>query len=209
MLYYDGAVQHDLTSDSLGFPESPSLGRDAGGRVWLAWYAFTQSAADGLYMAQLDPQTGTELGSPQRAPNSESVGGVMVCGASCRLVYANVGPQGYQISSWAPGGPAAIVRAGPNGNAPFAPSALAAAYTADGQLWVAWADSEARKIYAKLGDAQGRGGQTIEVAQRPPGFATPGPSSATTVGNRLVITTDWGDNQGSSAVWATVVNSPQ
>ena len=75
LLVFSGASEQDLTAASPGFTSSPTIGRDSSGRVWLAWSAPpTGSGPNGLYMMQLDPQTGAPLGPAIHAPNSENSG---------------------------------------------------------------------------------------------------------------------------------------
>lgn len=43
--------------------------------------------------------------------------------------------------------------------------------------------------------------------QKPAGFTTPGDTAATTLGNRLVLATNWvNGSRGTTAVWSSVVN---
>src|SRR5262249_8635338 len=71
LLVYSGGSEHDDTASSPSDSVSaPTLGRDAAGHVWLAWYVSLPANESGLYLMQLDPQTGVALGAPVRAPHS-------------------------------------------------------------------------------------------------------------------------------------------
>jgi hypothetical protein len=214
LLVYSGSTQNDLSADSPGGSGSaPMLGRDVSGRVWLAWYvASVNPNVGGMYMMQLDPQTGAAVGPAMRAPNSDMGGDfffrpTMACATVCRLVYVDTSRLPEMIRSWTPGESAAtIVLTGQIGRDQLALGAPAAAYTADGRLWISFVDASRHRRYAELGDARGVGGNLIQL-QDVPGFADPEESAATTVGNQLVLANRWQSNGGSSTgVWARVVN---
>ncbi len=220
LLVFSGSTQHDLTADSPGFTANPTIARDRTGRVWLAWSVFSESAGvSGLYMMQLDPQTGAALGPAMEAPNSagDGSGGLtvsIVCGQGCRLLYVNpAGPEGEQILSWAPGeSDATPVVAGLIEGHQQALGRVAGAYTQDGRLWITWDDDSPGTPYAKLGNETGGGGTVIQLPKPPAlvrnGFDAPAVTDAITVGNRLVLVTLWNDGltSNSTSVWGTVVN---
>lgn len=224
MFVFAGGVMHDLTSDAPGGVfGAPTLGRDASGRVWLAFYGGVNTASGGgLYMMQLDPQTGLPVGPPVLAPDSSPSGAFalqisMPCAQQCRLVYAATGlttEADYNIVSWAPGERAPVIdQSGLIGNAQNALGDVVGAYAADGRLWVAFnASEEPGAEFAKLGDANGFGGTLVQLPKVKPlvrnGFDAPGPSVAVTVGDQLVLATLWNDGleSNSTSVWGTVVN---
>src|SRR3954452_18321060 len=85
----------------------PRLGRDAAGRVWVAWYS-NASGNTGIYLQQLDPATGQPASPPVKAPASESVYNnsfdvAMACAATCRVVYGGGTATAPAIVSWAAG----------------------------------------------------------------------------------------------------------
>jgi hypothetical protein len=221
MLVFSGTTEHDLTADSPGAPIAPTLGRDAAGRVWLAWYTGVEGVSSqssiGLYMMQLDPQTGVPLSQPVHAPGSDQgttfgIRIAMPCAQTCRLVYASSSGQD-EIVSWAPGeGAPTPVQSGLIAGHPNALGDVVGAYTADGRLWVAFSGSEAQTYFAKLGDARGAGGNLVQLprlrALVPHGFDEPAGGAATTIGDSLVIASVWNDGlmSNSTSVWATVVN---
>lgn len=212
MLVYSGSTSHDLTADSPGAPRTPVIGRDAGGRVWLAWYVISSTpGVGGIYMMQLDPQTGTPVGPAMLAPDSAqantSVTLPIACGPTCRVVYTSGPLNATRIESWAPGESAPTTVFAGNGN--DLPGSPVAAYTADGRLWVSWIKTDGAQVYAELGDSRGAGGIPL-LLQTPYHAGIPGLSALTTVGNRLVLVTDWlnaSNASGETAFWATVVNS--
>ncbi len=177
------------------------------------------SGPNGLYMMQLDPQTGAPIGPAIHAPNSENSGAgnspvAMACAQACRLLYVNTGTQAAdEIYSWAPGeaNPTPVV-SGLFAGHQHGVDVVAGAYTASGRLWIAWADDSSGIAYASLGGATGGGGTLIELPQPPKlakaGFDQPARTVATTVGDRLALVTLWNDgaNSGSTSLWATVVN---
>jgi von Willebrand factor type D domain len=209
MQVYSGSTSHDLTANSPGAPRTPVIGRDAAGRVWLAWYVISSTpGVGGIYMMQLDPQTGTSAGPPMLAPASAQANTFetlpMACGKTCRVVYASGPLNATKILSWAPGEPTATtVFAGNGNNLPTSPSA---AFAGDGQLWVAWVKADGARMYAKLGDARGAGGTAVELPT-PYRAATPALTAATTLGDRLVLVTNWMNDASSAvAIWGTVVS---
>jgi hypothetical protein len=209
---FAGKTSNDLSADSPGTPSSPVLGRDAGGRLWLAWSTLSQTpGAAGMYIMQLDPQTGAAAGPEMRAPNSDQgtqqgLRPAMACAQVCRLLYATNLSTPNLILSWAPGEAAPTTAlSGLIAGKQQLISAVAAAYTADGRLWISWADDSGKHRYAKLGDALGVGGNVIQL-QDVSGFDQPGETVATTVGSLLVLATHWASGVSSMAgVWATVV----
>ena len=211
MEVFSGSTAHDLTSRSPGSPGWPTLGRDSSGRVWLAWYVGVGSSA-GLYMMRLDSETGAAIGPALRVPGSDdgpafSDPVTMACAKECRLLFINPVSGGEQIVSWGPGeSEATAVSPGILNDHPQAPQSIVAAYTSDGRLWVAYYDAESRRYFAKLGDVLGKNGQLVEL-QKVGGFDDTGAAAAATIGNRLVLTSDWRNGTNNHfAVWATVIN---
>lgn len=181
---------------------SPALGRDKGGRYWLAWYGAGSPKETGLYILRFDPNTLQPIGPPQRAPGSASAFNNVVrltfpCAQTCRLVYNQADNRPV---SWAYGEPKATVLA-PKGNL----ATFAAAYTSGGRLWVAWFDANTNTFAATLGNAAGAGGKRVQLA-RPPGsrFAR-GYMSAVTVGNSLVLVENWNSAGGRFDRYVNVV----
>ena len=82
----------------------PTLGRDGAGRYWLAWY--NSIAPLGLAVVQLDPATGSAIGAPSVQPAAAGMPFALACGASCRLVYHGLEPDGSNLGTcrtWWPG----------------------------------------------------------------------------------------------------------
>jgi len=186
----------------------PALAYDRSGRLWLAWYSLgSNPALDGIYMMQLDPATGASAAPAVAVPSSVTNSGLperpaLACMQICRVVY----DEAAGVRSWAPGdsAPTTIFT---NANTTVEPHAPTAAYTADGQLWVAFADSGSKNMYAELGDANGALGTLGEIGS-PPNAQEALTNASLTSGNKLVLVSDW-QAQGSTAsttVWATVVN---
>ena len=215
MLVFSGSTAQDLGAASPSASYQPTLGRDTSGRVWLAWYSYSGAASDGLYMMQLDPQTGAAIGAPVPAPDSNAgvdaiYGPVeMACGQTCRLLYVNSGVVPEQILSWAPGesAPATVLsRLLVGGDEAL--SDVVGAFTADGRLWVSFTDSNGERAWAKLGNARGAGGTPQELP-KPIGVTEPGLATATVRGDQLVLAADWTNGAtAATSAWATVVNPP-
>jgi hypothetical protein len=203
----------------------PALGRDRGGRLWLAWFS-NATAHAGIYLVQLDPASGAPIGRPIKAPASNDAWNanhrvVLVCAASCRLVYwlLHVPAQGApipSIASWWPSEaqPTPIARLIPT--TVTIPS-LTAAYRSDGRLWVAWYDARGYPsqppgvgYYASLGDGRGAGGKPFFIGQPPP--AAPGADShaleSVAIGKNLVLASIDGVVGQPGAISIKVVPAP-
>jgi hypothetical protein len=112
----------------------------------------------------------------------------MACRATCRLVYFQLTKAGLKIVSWVPGekGVTTVVPA----RAGHGLGSLAAAYAANGRLWVTWWDNAGNAGYgyrAILGDARGAKGSSFSVGR--PSDAGGGSVEAVTSGNNLVLVT--------------------
>jgi hypothetical protein len=182
----------------------PTLGRDASGRYWLAWY--NSIAPLGLAVVQIDPATGSAIGAPSVQPAAAGMPFALACGASCRLVYHGLEPDGsYQgrIRTWWPGDPAPTTI---NGAGERTGGGIGAAYTHDGKLWVVWYDDNVPTYHAVLGDARGAGGTTQDLGIPAKGNTdTPGYMSAIAIQNdSLVVVANWNAN-GSPQFWSDVV----
>lgn len=216
-----GTTAHDETASSPSdFISMPTLGRDGAGHVWLAWYVSLPENEAGIYVMQLDPQTGLPLGPAVEAPHSSTdvpadESFALACGPVCRLVYVNGDAEPNEVVSWAPGESSPTdIASGLIGGRQRPLGELTAAYTSSGRLWVSFADTSPGILFAVLGDGRGAGGRLIQL-QRPPGFTRPGfdqpaATAVTTIGDRLALATAWQDNgsAGTSQVWATVVDPP-
>ena len=126
----------------------PKMALDAAGHLWIAWYS-NATGATGVYVQQLDPVTAAPIGAPALAPASESSNNnsfatVLTCAAACRVVYGNSpdGGPANAIVSWWPGQAAPTTIANLASTGQSAGRVLAAAYRADGRLWVAWFDGK-------------------------------------------------------------------
>jgi hypothetical protein len=219
LLVYSGGTVHDDTASSpSGSVSAPTLGRDASGRVWLAWYVSLPANQSGLYMMQLDPQTGEPLGPATRVPHSTAnsafdESSALVCGQACRLVYVDSDVEPNEVVSWAPGEASpTTVASGLIGGRQRSLDEITAAYTATGRLWVSFVDPSPGTMFATLGNSRGAGGRLIQLP-RPAGFAKlgfnqPAATAVTAIGDRLVVATAWQANgtAGTSQVWATAVN---
>jgi hypothetical protein len=213
MLVVSGSTAQDLTSVAPTAPTRPVIGRDQRGRVWLA---FSSNSEAGIYMLQLNPQTGAAIGGPQLAPRSAGpqagqLTNEMACAQICRVVYVDEDANPAQVLTWAPGEKAAAVAfSGRAGGSDQSAALPIAAYTADGRLWVGWVNEDGGMLYAKLGDSTGAGG-TPELLRSVPGGGEniPLQTAATAAGGRLVIATAWErTSTESDTVWATVVDPP-
>jgi hypothetical protein len=110
-----------------------------------------------------------------------------------------------KLLTWAPGEAAPTTVFTGNGN--DLPTAPLAAYAADGRLWVTWVRADGAKMYAKLGDSRGAGGAAL-LLPTPYRASTPNETAVTTLGERLVLITNWSNDakSGVLALWGTVVN---
>lgn len=195
---------------------NPAIGRDGTGRVWVAWYS-NATGQVGIFLQQLDPATGGPIGAPVLVYQSASVSNntshlALACGpVSCRIAYLQQStPAGAQrVVTWAPGeaAPTAVtppLSIGVNGN-------LAAAFRADGRLWVAWYDPGATSAqagyYASLGNAKGAGGERQNL-KRPAGFVDDGDLEAAALGDNLVLVGTVNTGKPRAALWTTVVQPP-
>ncbi len=193
---------------------NPNLITDAAGGVWVAWYSNATNNV-GVYVQALDSNTGAPVGTPAKAPQSETVSNgtqrIAIVpnptGPGVRLVYGAETGAGAKLRlvSWAPGEAAPVTIAQPN------PTGLnlyvTAARRADGRLWAAWYDggtSSATAGYvAKLGDARGAGGTAVDLGQ-PPRTVNSGPITSAALGNDLLVTPTVDTGQSRPAVWADV-----
>lgn len=182
----------------------PTLGHDASGRYWLAWY--NSIAPLGLAVVQIDPATGSAIGAPSVQPATAGMPFALACGASCRVVYHGLESDGsYQgrIRTWWPGDPAPTTI---NGAGERVGSGIGAAYTRDGKLWVVWYDDHVPTYHATLGDARGAGGTVQDLGIPAKGNTdVPGFMSAIAIQNdSLVVVASWNAN-GSPQFWSDVV----
>ena len=189
---------------------SPRMALDSAGHLWIAWYS-NATGATGMYVQQLDPVTGAPIGAPAPAPNSESsnnnsFSANLACAATCRLVYGNspaAGPANAIVSWWP--GQAPVTIANLAGTGQSAGRVLAAAYRADGRLWVAWFDGKTYR--ATLGDANGAGGE-VQDAGVPKG--SPNGAYALTgiaVGDNFLLAANYAWNQTGTLPFAIFVNT--
>lgn len=182
----------------------PTLGRDASGRYWLAWY--NSVAPLGLAVVQIDPATGAAIGAPSVQPAAAGMPFALACGASCRLVYHGLEPDGSylgRIRTWWPGDPAPTTI---NAAGERIGGGIGAAYTHDGKLWVAWYDDNVPTYHAVLGDARGAGGTVQDLGIPAKGtIDTPGYMSAIALpDDSLVVVANW-NTSGSPQFWSDVV----
>lgn len=205
-------VQEQLGGNSYG----PALAADAAGGLWVAWYSNTGPA--GVYVQAIDPATGAPIGSPLRAPGSESVANNAAqrhalvgdpAGAGARVVYAtqNSVAAPLRVVSWAPGDARPTAVATPINLTLNA--YLAAARHPDGRLWVAWYDGGAalngsgRGYRATLGDARGAGGVVVPLGLPTPA-ADPGAVTVLPRGDTLVVAAVVGTGATRDALWITM-----
>jgi hypothetical protein len=201
---------------------SPRIGRDGAGDVWVAW-ASNATNNTGVYMQQLNPATGAPAGAAQKAPGSlptdnNSRQAWLACNpvaAGCRVVYETSNATSPTLGS------GTLVSWGPGESAPTTVAKgadlsgrWAAAYAADGKLWVAWYDrgkagSLKQGFYYALGNAAGAGG-TVQFAGQPSAQLKDGPYDVELlpVGGDLLIATVVDTGQGL-AVWVNHVAPPQ
>ena len=189
----------------------PKMALDAAGHLWIAWYS-NATGATGVYVQQLDPVTAAPIGAPALAPASESTDNnsfatVLTCAAACRVVYGNspaAGPANA-IVSWWPGQAAPTTIANLASTGQSAGRVLAAAYRADGRLWVAWFDGKTYR--ATLGDATGAGG-VVQDAGVPKGDAD-GAYALTgiAVGDNFLLAANYAWNQTGTLPDAVFVNT--
>ena len=188
------------------------LSSDAMGRVWLIWYS-NRTQNTGLYMQQVNTQNAAPIGSPQKAPGSESPNNnsfriAFACAVACRAVYGTGAGAGQRLVSWAPGESAttAVAAVPP---AQGAGRVVTASYRSDGRLWVAWFDGTDYRF--TLGDARGAGGTALSAAH-PPGTGGSGSFALNSmaVPDGLLLATNWvqGAVANPYAVWANVVTVP-
>ena len=202
----------DLSSLSPGTSYIPSVGRDALGRYWVAWYSLgssTKPLTSGLFMLRFDPSSLRPIGGVERAPKSGSISNenlrfALACARSCRLFYhEDKSGRGERLVSWAPGERAATVVA--NAKRTGEPHAwLAAAYTSGGRLWTAWFDVAKGTYRAQLGDARGAGGKSLSIG-KPQSSGAGYAISLLTIANDLVFTVNWQQANGVFARFANVV----
>jgi hypothetical protein len=190
---------------------SPKMALDSAGHLWIAWYS-NATGATGMYVQQLDAATGAPIGTPTQAPNSESsnnnsFAAGLACAATCRLVYGNspaAGPADALVSWW-PGQATPTTIANLAGTGQSAGRVVAAAYRADGRLWVAWFDGKTYR--ATLGDATGAGGE-VQDAGVPKG--TPNGAYALTgmaLGDNFLLAANYAWNATGTLPFAVFVNT--
>ncbi len=210
----EGYEIQELLGGPAGY--NPALGQDGTGRVWLAWYS-NATGNIGIFLLQLDPATGAPIGSPQKAPQSESPANngfhlALACNASaCRIVYGaqTAATAPLRLASWSPGEAAPTNVGGAKSLSLGLP--LTAAYRADGRLWVAWYDpGTTRGSYAaKLGNAKGAGG-TVQDLGRPAGaaFLDDRNLDSVVVGTDLVLVGTVVTPATRASLWTTYVQDP-
>ena len=130
----------------------------------------------------------------------------LACGASCRLVYHGLEPDGSnlaRIRTWWPGDPAPTTI---NGAGERVGNGVGAAYTHDGKLWVVWYDDHVPTYHAVLGDARGAGGTVQDLGIPAKGNTDlAGLMGAIAIPNdSLVVVANWNAN-GSPQFWSDVV----
>lgn len=209
----------ELQMPLLGGPAgyNPSLGQDAAGRVWLAWYS-NASGNIGIFLIQIDPATGAPApgATPVKVPQSESPANngfhlALACAASCRIVYgAQSSPTAnLRLASWSPGEGAPTNIAARENLSLGLP--LTAHYRADGRLWVAWWDRGVSKSFyaAKLGNAKGAGG-TVQNLGLPAGGAYLDARNLDSVvmGTDLVLVGTVVTTAPRASLWTTYVQDP-
>ena len=182
----------------------PKLGRDASGRYWLAWY--NSIAPLGLAVVQIDPATGASVGAPSVQPAAAWMPFALACGATCRVVYHGLEPDGSnlaRIRTWWPGDPAPTTI---NAAGERVANGVGAAYTHDGKLWVVWYDDHVPTYHAVLGDARGAGGTVQDLGIPAKGTTdVPGLMGGIAIPNdSLVVVANWNTN-GSPQFWSDVV----
>lgn len=203
------AAPNDLSADSPGTSYSPTLAYDSTGRLWLAWYVLADNAAqNGIHLMQLDPATGAAAAPAIQVPQSGSIDNQtptlsLVCAQSCRVVYEAPGTSTESVASWAPGeaGPTTLF----DGRGQSVRNVVTAR-APDGRVWISWTDVAGERLYAKLGDALGAGGTVVQLPL-PAGFTMPEHGAAATVGESLVLESNWLAGS-ANAVWATAVSPP-
>jgi hypothetical protein len=219
-LTYPNGVTLEITTDA-------TLATDSTGRLWLAWDGqSSDSSTAGIYLLQLDPETGASLptATPQLAPDSTGASNAgtiaLACNSICHVVYAPNGST-TRLVSWAPGQAAPVTVVDDTAAHAYV-IGLTAAAAPDGQLWVVYETATAKQstakttpavadvqINTKLGDDNGAGGTaTVSPAAVAGAVAYDGRALATADG--LVIAADWltSTKTPTGGVWATVVRSP-
>jgi len=186
-------LETDLITLVSGAAYLRTLAHDQSGRLWLAWYeAANNPAQTGIYPLQLSASgDGVAPGaSPVLAPDSQALDNIasqpaLACAVVCELIDQDGGTD-TQLDSWTPGqsSPTAIATDSQGVRDPTA------AYTADGRLWVTWAEPHSGRLFAELGDATGAGGSPI-LASAPPGYGTVLNTSSTVDGTQLVLASNW------------------
>ena len=192
---FHGVAPPAVAELAAGLPKQghyiPAVGRDSGGRYWLAWYGAGSPTETGLYLLRFDPGTLQPIGAPQRAPGSASPFNnglrlAIACWSTCRLVYKQADDRAV---SWAWGEPkATIVATVPKANL----GSFVAAYTPGGRLWVAWQDSASHTFGATLGNAAGAGGRRLRLGRPGGAPCCGGALTGVTLGNTLVLVDNWG-----------------
>jgi hypothetical protein len=182
----------------------PTFGRDTSGRYWLAWY--NSIAPLGLAVVQIDPATGSAIGMPSVQPAAAWMPFALACGATCRLVYHGLEPDGSnlaRIRTWWPGDPAATTI---NAAGERVGNGVGAAYTHDGKLWVVWYDDHVPTYHAVLGDARGAGGtvQTLGIPAKGNTDLAGLMGGVALANDSLVVVANWNAN-GSPQFWSDVV----
>ena len=205
----DGIEANDVGASSV----SRTLARDGAGNVWLAWYA----AGSGLHLRQIDPASGAPLAPSLAVPDSANIYNPdartqLTCnptGAGCRVVYLS--SDGQRVESYASGEarPVVVGAAPPKGGL----GAVAAAYAADGHLWVAWQSKFALTtptITVTRGDATGAGGAPFAIGQ-PNATISLFQLALQPIGPNVLVVANAATNPSiPGAMWANLVGiSPQ
>jgi hypothetical protein len=198
-------VSADLSGVVNGTDYIPSVGRDASGRYWVAWYVLGKGT-DGLWVVQIDPSTLHPIGAPQRVPGGSSIDNenlrlAFACARQCRLVYQQGTALQQPLVSWAPGERKPVVVAPAGSRSPW----LAAAYTASGRLWVVSYNTSKVRYEAKLGNAAGAGGTTVALGKPTSGgegFAV----GAISTSAGLVVVSNWVGRTNVFTRYANVVS---
>jgi hypothetical protein len=216
---YPSGVSLEVTSDA-------TLASDTSGRLWLAWSGDdSDGSAGGIYLLQLDPETGAALPSatPQLAPESDNIANDgslgLACNSICHVVYAPNGST-TKLVSWAPGQAAPVTVVDAPSHEYLA--VLTAAAAPDGQLWVVYQSAQGgaptaktttaianAQINSKLGDDNGAGGTAVVSPAAVAGaVAYDGRALATAAS--VVIAADWltSTKTPTGGVWATVIRTP-
>jgi hypothetical protein len=209
---------------TLEFTTDATLATDTSGRLWLVWDGSSGAGQpSGIYLLQLDPETGASLPGaiPQLAPDSSNVVNAshltLACNAACHVIYQPTGTTA-KLVSWAPGQSAPVTVVQDTASKADV-IGLAAAAASNGQLWVVYesavaADASSRAPHAvaniqidtELGDDNGAGG-TVTVSPAAVAGAVAFHGKALPTADGLLVTADWltSTTTGTGGVYATVI----